>query len=57
MLELSKCTVPVVDDITEAFDEKKQIFSTERLKGLGEIVVEVFIYIFSVHACCSVLIR
>ena len=31
MLELSKCTVLVVDDITEAFDEKRQIFSEERL--------------------------
>jgi hypothetical protein len=43
MYELSKCTVPVVDDITEASDEKRQIFSTERLKGLGGIVVEVFL--------------
>jgi hypothetical protein len=42
MLELSKCTAHVVDDITEAFDEKRQIFSTERVKGLGGIIVKVF---------------
>jgi hypothetical protein len=43
MYELSKCSVPVVDDIMEAFDEKRQIFSAERLKGLGGIVVKVFL--------------
>ncbi len=42
MYELSKCTVLVVDDITKAFDEKRQIFSAERVKGLGEIVAKVF---------------
>jgi hypothetical protein len=43
MLELSKGTVPVVDDITEAFDEKREIFSAERVKSLGGIVVKVFL--------------
>ena len=42
MYELSKCTVLVVDDITEAFDEKRLIFQAERVKGLGRIVVKVF---------------
>ena len=43
MLELSKCTVLVADVITEAFDEKREIFSAERVKSLGGIVVKVFL--------------
>jgi hypothetical protein len=43
VLELSKCTVLVADVITEAFDEKREIFSTERVKSLGGIVVKVFL--------------
>jgi hypothetical protein len=43
VLELSKCTVLVADVITEAFDEKREIFSAERVKSLGGIVVKVFL--------------
>ncbi len=50
MYELSKCTVLVVDDITQAFDEKGLIFSAERVKGLGEIIVK-FFYKYILCSC------